>query len=150
MKKFKIFILVLTIITLSFTTAIAAPEPQKIAIVDTQKLISSSAQIKALKQSSENKNKELIEFIKKAQNDINKQTDATKKKSLAEKYEKQIIAKREANTKDYATKLKLADDNISNIIANKAKELGYTMVLPKTAVIYGGDDITEAVLKVLK
>ena len=59
-------------------------------------------------------------------------------------------SKREANTKDYATKLKLADDNISNIIANKAKELGYTMVLPKTAVIYGGDDITEAVLKVLK
>ena len=133
-----------------FTHAFAAPEPQKIAVVDLHKIVSASAQVKALKSSNEAKNKELVNFIKKAQADINKQTDTAKKKALAEKYEKQIVAKREANAKDYATKLKAADASITAQIGAKAKELGYTMVVPKTAVIYGGDDITELVLKVIK
>lgn len=128
----------------------AAPEPQKIAIVDTQKILTSSTQLKNLKSNSETKNKELIELIKKAQAEINKQTDAKQKKVIAEKYEKQIVAKRNANAKEYTTKLKAIDDNITLQISTKAKELGYTMVLPKSAVIYGGDDITEAVLKVIK
>ena len=84
----------------------AAPEPQKIAIVDTQKILTSSTQLKNLKSNSETKNKELIELIKKAQAEINKQTDAKQKKVIAEKYEKQIVAKRNANAKEYTTKLR--------------------------------------------
>ena len=66
------------------SVAFAAPEPQKIAVVDIQKVVSASAQVKALKASQEAKNKELAAFIKKAQEDVNKQTDVNKKKSLAE------------------------------------------------------------------
>lgn len=128
----------------------AAPEPQKIAVVDIQKVVSASAQVKALKASQEAKNKELSAFIKKAQEDVNKQTDVNKKKSLAESYEKQLKTKREANIKDYTTKLKAADANITAQIGKKATELGYTMVVPKSTVIWGGDDITETVLKGIK
>lgn len=128
----------------------AAPEPQKIAVVDIQKVVSASAQVKALKASQEAKNKELSAFIKKAQEDVNKQTDVNKKKSLAESYEKQLKTKREANIKDYTTKLKAADANITAQIGKKATELGYTMVIPKSTVIWGGDDITETVLKGIK
>lgn len=128
----------------------AAPEPQKIAVVDIQKVVSASAQVKALKASQEAKNKELAAFIKKAQEDVNKQTDVNKKKSLAESYEKQLKTKREANIKDYTTKLKAADANITAQIGKKATELGYTMVIPKSTVIWGGDDITETVLKGIK
>lgn len=128
----------------------AAPEPQKIAVVDIQKVVSASAQVKALKASQEAKNKELAAFIKKAQEDVNKQTDVNKKKSLAESYEKQLKTKREANIKDYTTKLKAADANITAQIGKKATELGYTMVVPKSTVIWGGDDITETVLKGIK
>ena len=128
----------------------ATPEPQKIAVVDIQKVVSASAQVKALKASQEAKNKELAAFIKKAQEDVNKQTDVNKKKSLAESYEKQLKTKREANIKDYTTKLKAADANITAQIGKKATELGYTMVIPKSTVIWGGDDITETVLKGIK
>ena len=132
------------------SVAFAAPEPQKIAVVDIQKVVSASAEVKALKASQEAKNKELAAFIKKAQEDVNKQTDVNKKKSLAESYEKQLKTKREANIKDYTTKLKAADANITAQIGKKATELGYTMVVPKSTVIWGGDDITETVLKGIK
>lgn len=132
------------------TAAFAAPEAQKIAVVDIQKVVAASSQFKSLKASQDVKNKELTAFIKKAQEDVNKQTDAAKKKSLAESYEKQLAAKREANVKEYTAKLKAADANITAQIGKKATELGYTMVLPKSAVVWGGDDITETMLKVIK
>ena len=90
----------LTILSLSAllmtTAAYAAPEAQKIAVVDIQKVVAASSQVKALKASQDAKNKELTAFIKNAQADVNKQTDAKKKKSLAESYEKQLKQKREA------------------------------------------------------
>lgn len=145
---------VLTILAISAlmmtTSAFAAPEPQKIAVIDIQRVVAASSQVKALKAAQEAKNKELTTFIKKAQEDVNKQTDANKKKSLAESYEKQLAQKREANIKDYTAKLKAADTNITTQIGKKATELGYTMVLPKSAVVFGGDDITETILKVIK
>lgn len=148
MKKILSILAVSSVMLSSF--AFAAPEPQKIAVVDIQKVVSASAQVKALKASQEAKNKELAAFIKKAQEDVNKQTDVNKKKSLAESYEKQLKTKREANIKDYTTKLKAADANITAQIGKKATELGYTMVVPKSTVIWGGDDITETVLKGIK
>lgn len=143
-------IIALSIALMLSSAVFAAPEAQKIAVVDIQKIVSASSQVKALKSSQEAKNKELTEFIKKAQADVNKQTDANKKKSLAAQYEKQLASKREANAKEYASKLKAADTNITTQIGKKAAEMGYTMVLPKSAVVYGGDDITETVLKVIK
>lgn len=148
MKKI-LSILVISFMMLSLPV-FAVPEAQKIAVVDIQKVVSASAQVKALKSSQENKNKELAAFIKKAQEDVNKQTDVNKKKSLAESYEKQLKTKREANIKDYTAKLKAADANITAQIGKKASELGYTMVVPKSTVVWGGDDITDVVLKGIK
>ena len=145
---------ILTILALSSlmmtTKAFADPEAQKIAVIDIQKIVAASSQVKALKSAQEAKNKEIAAFIKKAQNDINKQTDEAKKKSLTESYEKQLAQKKEASLKDYTTKLKAADANITAQIGKKATEMGYTMVLPKSAVVFGGDDITDTILKVVK
>ena len=66
----------LTILSLSAllmtTAAYAAPEAQKIAVVDIQKVVAASSQVKALKASQDAKNKELTAFIKNAQADVNK------------------------------------------------------------------------------
>ncbi len=150
MKMKKVLTLTALFAILSMSTAFAAPQPQKIAVVDIQKVVAASSQVKSLKSTQEARNKELANFIKKAQADVNKQTDAKKKKSLAESYEKQLASKREAYAKDYAAKLKAADANITAQISKKATELGYTMVLPKSGVICGGDDITATILKVIK
>ena len=148
MKKF--LLLSISALVIMTTTVFAEPQAQKIAVVDIQKVVTASAQVKALKASQEAKNKELAAFIKKAQADVNKQTDVKKKKSMATSYEKQIASKREANLKEYTSKLKAIDASITAQIGKKATELGYTMVLPKSAVVYGGDDITSTIIKVIK
>lgn len=151
MKKFLVMLSALCVIS---SAAIAAPAPtpapQKIAVIDIQKVVSASPQVKALKKEQEANNKEIEAFVKKAQNDINKQTNEAKKKSLTESYQKQLNSKKEVSKKEYAAKLKAADASITAQISKKATELGYTMVLPKSSVVFGGDDITDAVLKVIK
>lgn len=77
-------------------SSICSSGSSKIAVVDIQKVVAASSQVKALKASQDAKNKELTAFIKNAQADVNKQTDAKKKKSLAESYEKQLKQKRES------------------------------------------------------
>lgn len=143
-------IILLSIISMMTSFVLAEPTTPKIAVVDIQKVVASSSQVKSLEASKEAKNKELTEFIKKAQADVNKQTDQAKKKTLAEQYEKQLATKREALTKDYVTKLKATDANITAQIGKKATEMGYTIVLPKSSVVYGGDDITSTILQVIK
>ena len=146
----KLLGVIFTALLIFQTSAIATPETQKIAVVDIQKIVQASPLVKDLQKNQETKQKELADFIKNASLEVNKQTSDQAKKSVAEKYEKQLAKKRDANIKEYASKVKAADESIHSQIAQKAQELGYTMVLPKAAVLYGGDDITEAVLKVIK
>ena len=126
----------LTVSLVAFAIGLAAgnyeisdvPSNFKVAVVDVQKVVASSSQVKALKKTQEARNKELTNFIKNAQADVNKQTDANKKKSLAQSYEKQLASKREAYAKDYAAKLKAADANITAQISKKATELGFEIM----------------------
>lgn len=150
MRLNKIILSGLMVLFMAGNMVFAAPQAQKIAVVDLQKVVAKSSQVQSLKALRDRRNKELLNFIKTAQADVNKQTDAAKKKSLAASYEKQIQAKRDANLKEYTTKLKAADANITSLISKKATEMGYTMVLPKSSVISGGDDITATILQIIK
>ena len=97
-----------TIITLSlllasltfFTINKAAASAEDIAIIDIHRVISASSQVKAFEQAQTAKNKELAEFIKKAEADINKQKTDEKKKEVAEKYEKQLNERRITDSKN--------------------------------------------------
>ncbi len=133
-----------------FTCTLAQADVKKVAVVDLQKIVNKSGQVQALKKEQENKNKEMAQFIKKAGEDIKKQTDVEKKKALAKKYDNELKVKRDANAKNYKMKLEAADKNISNTIIQQAKLMGYDLVLTKGVVLYGGDDITESILKVVK
>lgn len=125
-------------------------EAQRIAVVDVQKVVNKSSQVQALKKEQELKQQELAKFIKQSGEEIQKQTDNTKKKALSEKYGKELKAKQEANAKAYKAKLESIDKSINNTIIQQAKTLGYDVILVKGVVLYGGDDITESILKVVK
>lgn len=126
------------------------PSDFKVAVVDVQKVVANSSQVKALKEEQKKKGQELAKFIETAKNNITKETDEKKRKSLEEKYNKEFQTKREAIAKNYETKLLAIDKNISTVIDENAKANGYNLVLAKGVVLSGGTDITAEITKALK
>ncbi len=124
--------------------------PSKIAVVDVQKVVASSAQVKALKADREAKIKDLANFVTTARANVAKETNADKKKTLEDKYNKELNSKRDAIQKDYAKKLAAIDKSISSVINQKAKAANYDIVLAKGVVLYGGTDITAEIAKSVK
>ena len=122
----------------------------QVAYVDIPKVVSSSAQVKALKKENQAKAKELLAFIDKARKDVAKVEDTQKKQELEAKYNKQLVDKINKMDEEYSKKLKAIEDSISKAIEQKAKELGYDMVIAKGIVLYGSTDITDEVIKLVK
>jgi len=146
------FIVMTTIIlVLGFNNiALSGVNEYKIAIVDIQKVVASSSQVKDLKVEQQTKIKDLQAFIEKAKKDVGAQSDDAKKKSLEDSYNKELNEKTKTIEKEYAQKLKVIDSNISGFIAKEAKDRNYNMVIAKGVVLYGGDDITDEIIKAVK
>jgi|GEM_PF-645530 len=126
------------------------PSNFRVATVDVQKVVNSSSQVEALKKEQQAKAEELIKFVENARKDVAAQTDEKKKKSLEEKYNKELNTKKEAMDKNYATKLSNIDAAISKQIDAQAKAGNYDLVLAKGVVLSGGTDITDTIIKVVK
>ena len=126
------------------------PSNFKVAVVDVQKVVASSSQVKALKDEQKKKGEELAKFIETAKTNIDKEKDEKKKKALEAKYEKEFKIKREAMAKNYETKLLAIDKNISTIINTNATQNGYNLVLAKGVVLSGGTDITDEIANQIK
>ncbi|HIS90008.1 TPA: OmpH family outer membrane protein [Candidatus Avigastranaerophilus faecigallinarum] len=148
----------LTVSLVAFAIGLAAgnyaisdvPSNFKVAVVDVQKVVASSSQVKALKDEQKKKGQELAKFIETAKANLDKEKDAKKKKALEEKYNKEFQAKRDAIAKNYETKLLAIDKNISSVIDKNAQANGYNLVLAKGVVLSGGTDITDAISKEVK
>ena len=126
------------------------PSNYKVAVLDIQQVIENSSEVKALKQEQQLKTQELINYLEKARKDVASVSDENKKKSLEEKYSKDLLAKKNKIEKDYLTKLEKIDDAISKKVDEQAKVGNYNIVLTKGAVLYGGEDITKAVINAVK
>ena len=145
MKK----ILSLSLIALVLGTGIATAE-QRIAVVDVPAVVSKSAQVKALEREQQVKMQNLDKWLKTAQADVAKQKTQEGKEKLLSKYNADFAKRREAMAKDYQTRLQAIDKSITDTITATARAKGYNMVISKGVVIYGGDDITADVQKVVK
>lgn len=126
------------------------PPNFKIAVVDVSKVVNSSSQVAALKKEQQAKAQDIVNFVDKARKEVAATTDAKKKKTLEDKYNKELNAKKEAMDKNYAAKLNAIDNTIASKITDQAKAGSYDLVLAKGVVLYGGSDITEAVIKAVK
>ena len=132
------------------SAAIAEGVPGKVAVVDVPKIVSESKQVQALKDEQAKKSQELNKWLDVVRADVAKQQTEAGKEKLLKKYEGELAKKREANAKDYAKKLSEIDKNISATIEAQAKANGYDLVLSKSTVLYGGEDITAEIAKVVK
>ena len=145
MKK----VLSLTLMALILGSGIAIAE-QRIAVVDVQAVVSKSAQVQALKKEQQAKMQDLEKWLKTAQTDVEKQQTKEGKEKLLKKYNAEFAKKKEAIAKDYAARLQAVDKSITDTISTQARLKGYNMVISKGVVVYGGDDITADVQKVVK
>lgn len=149
---------ILTISLVAFVIGLTAgnyaisdvPANFKVAVVDVQKVVASSAQVKSLKEEQKKKSQDLAKFIETAKTNIDKEKDDKKKAALEKKYNKEFQTKRLDIAKNYETKLLAIDKNITETINANAKANGYDLVLAKGAVLSGGTDITAEISKVVK
>ena len=145
MKK---LLLSLSMIVLLTSASMAAT--QNIAVVDVPAVVAKSAQVAALKKEQQTKIQDLEKWLNAAQADVQKQQTKEGQEKLLKKYNADFAKKKEAIAKDYQTKLTAVDKSITETITTKAKALGYDMVISKSMVIMGGDDITAEIQKVVK
>ena len=139
----------LTLMALILGSGLAMAE-QRIAVVDVQAVVSKSAQVQALKKEQQAKITDLEKWLKTAQADVEKQKTQEGKDKLLKKYNAEFAKKKEVLAKDYASRLQAVDKSITDTIATQARLKGYNMVISKGVVVYGGDDITADVQKVVK
>lgn len=122
----------------------------KIAVVDVQKVVSNSAQVAQLKESQKAKLQDLSAFVKRAKAEVDATKDATQKKALEDKYNKELNDRKNKIDKEYAESLSNIDNNISDVVTTTAKNQNYNIVLAKGVVLFGGDDITNEIAKAVK
>ena len=130
--------------------AMSTAPASTIAVVNIDKLLNSSAQVTALKKEQQAKAAELKSWLKTAQADVDKQKTPQAKQAARAKYEKELVNKRSANSKAFSNKLATIDSSITKTVSQYAKSKGYSIVLAKSVVIYGGTDITSEVAKLDK
>ncbi len=118
---------------------------ENIAVVDLQKIVSNSSQVKQLKQEHAKKMEELNKIIVNARGEINNETDSAKILQLEDKYTKEFNAKKSALEREYSTRLNAIEKSIKDEISKKAKQENYDYVFAKSVVLYGGNDITEQI-----
>ena len=134
---------------LTFNNA-ALAEGLGVAIVDVPQVVAASSEVQKLKKEQQAKAEEIVKFIEKARKDVASITDADKKKAAEEKYTKELQDKKTKMDTEYANKLKAIDASISKKIEQQAIQKGYDVVLSKSIVLYGGQDITNEVIKAVK
>lgn len=130
--------------------AISDPTDFKVAVVDVKQLITNSSEVKKLKSDQDKKIEQMKQTVERARTEITKESDPNKIASLEEKYRNEVNAQKIALDSEYSSKLTKIDNNIKAVVVEKARSMNYNLVLPKSLVLYGGDDITSEVAKSIK
>lgn len=128
-----------------FMTMNCVQAEDNIAVVDLQKIVSGSNQVKQLKQEHAKKMEELNKIIVNARGEISNETDSAKILQLEEKYTKEFNTKKTALENDYNSRLSNIEKNIKEEIAKKAQAENYDYVFAKSVLLYGGKDITTEI-----
>lgn len=97
-----------------FLAASYAQAADSVAVVDLQKIVSNSSQVKQLKQEHAKKMDELNKIIVNARGAIANETDTNKIVQLEEKYTKEFNTKKSALEKDYNSRLDAIEKSIKS------------------------------------
>ena len=128
----------------------SVPASYKVAVVDIAKVANSSHQLTQLKSDQKLKLENLTKFVEEARKNLADEKDPAKQKALEQKYSNELNSKKNTIDSEYSKKLFEIDKNVTSLIKTKATNDKYDLVLSKNAVIVGGTDITEQIVKLVK
>ena len=103
----------------------------RVAIVDIQRVVANSNEIKNLKIEQEKQIQKMQSTINKAREEISKEQDPQKISALEEKYRNEINSQKLALDESYNKKLTAIDSKIKTAVVEKARSMNYNIVLPK-------------------
>ncbi|MBE7707644.1 MAG: hypothetical protein E7Z88_02935 [Cyanobacteria bacterium SIG27] len=124
--------------------------PAKVAYVNVPKLLAASKALKAAQDAQMKQTKDMLKWYDTASADIQKQTTKAGKDALIKKYEAQLTQKKKTIKDAYAKKVNQVDTQLDTAITTKAKAMGYNLVFRKDALLFGGTDITNEILPLVK
>jgi DNA phosphorothioation-dependent restriction protein DptG len=152
MKRISVLLMIIVALAIGFGAGYWCQcfNNKQLAIVDVAAVVNRSEQVQALKAEQTQKTQELTQWLQNAQNDVKKETDKDKQKALLQKYNEEFSSKAETMKQEYADKVQSIEASITKTIVSTAKEKGYKYVVPKGIMLYGGDDITDAVAETIK
>lgn len=130
--------------------AISANNAPKIGCVNVSKLLASSKVLKAATEQREKDTQAMLSWYNTASADIQKQKTPAAKQALVKKYESELNKKKKTIRDTYSKKVVEVDKQLDAVITQKSKSLGYTIVLRKDSVLFGGDDITNQIIPLVK
>ncbi|MCD8378468.1 MAG: OmpH family outer membrane protein [Candidatus Gastranaerophilales bacterium] len=122
----------------------------KIGVVDIQAIVNNSSEVRALKQEHTSQIQALNKIVTDAQNAIAKESDPQKIVMLQDKYAAEFNNKKQSIDSNYQSRLSAIETKLKRDILESAKKNNYDMVLAKSVVFYGGEDITDIVARDIK
>lgn len=151
MKK----IMFLSVLALAVTVGVqnlatAAAEPQKYAVVDVKKVVNSSSSVSKLKDERAKQKESVAKFVKESNVKVSAETDPVKQEELKKKLNndlKYMITTYDKRYKDGLTKI---NEDISGNISKVGTEKKYELILTTDAVLFGGENITNQIIKEVK
>ena len=124
--------------------------PAKVAYVNVPKILTASKALKAANDAQAKQTQDMLKWYDTASADIQKQQTQKGKDALIQKYETQLTQKKKNIKESYAKKVAEVDKQLNEVISSQAKAMGYELVLRKDSVLFGGVDITDKILPLVK
>ncbi len=156
MKTFVACAIIIGMCAPAFSAAQPAKQPvnstgvKKIGVIDVKKVVSASKEVERVKKENEANKKLLVSYIKLSAEKMNKEKDQKKREEMKKQFTNELTAKKEAMDKVYAEKLMKINNDMNVQVSNLAKDKNYDLILTQDAVLYGGDDLTKDLIKLVK
>ncbi len=123
---------------------------KKIGVIDVQKVVASSKEVERVKKEHETNKKLLVSYIKLSAEKMNNEKDPKRKEEMKKQFTNELTAKKESMDKVYAEKLIKINNDMNVQVSKLAKERNYDLILTQEAVLYGGDDLTKDLIRLVK
>ena len=150
MKKLLTVSLLAMAVSFAATGAAFSAQASKYGVVEVQKVLNKSESVKALKAERTKQKETIANFIKDSNAKVAAEKDAKKKEELKKKLNNELKYMAKTYDTKYQDGLKKINDSINADIAKLAKEKNLELIMTSDSVLYGGQNITNDLIKIVK